>query len=197
MMKLLLKLMFLVFIFSLVSFSSSIIPSNYSINASNIEALRTNPVMSEKLLKMIENHPDFMHTNTDVNDGFSVEYYLLDELKKDGFTTFVVFEYFFREGVSSDIQALTINDKDELISTIRLAQYEEYPDGKLTEYSEMDGNTLIRTTLLKGIKSYNDSLNQLIMKSDSTVTTFNLNDFQRIEQVNSTFTGVEYLEPTN
>jgi|SRR5690554_111937 len=172
---------------------------DYSINKEKIELYRKSPINNDKLLGIIENSKEFINqkTNPAIFEA-TLEHHLIEETThNNGNKTFIVFEYFALEGVSCNIKAVTIDNKSNLKSIFRLANYEEYPDGGLNEKTIVENDFATRTTVVKGIqgiREYHDSSDELIMRVDSTILIFKLNNFNTIETVDSVFRHYEYVE---
>ena len=94
--------------------------------------------------------------------------------------------------MTCNLKAITLDENDKVLSIIQLAEYTEYPDGELLESTIEENDIATRTTVVRGIHNYNDSLDQIIMKIDSTIVTFRLNQFAHIERVDSVFKHFEY-----
>ena len=185
-----------ILIISLVGISC--IPSGkneYSIGKDKIEHYRKKPVTNKVLIEIIKNNEEFI--NLDRNPAISeatLEHHLISEHANNGFTTYIVFEYFSLEGETCNIKAVTIDANNKLLSILRLANYEDYPDGYLKESTIVEDDFAKRTTIVQGLHEYNDSLNQFIMKIDCTVVKFKWNQFKQIEVVDSIFKHHEYIE---
>lgn len=179
-------------------FGTSFIPSGkieYSIDKKKIKTYRKNPVTNETLIKIIEKNEEFIRINW--NSAISeatLEHHLINEQTSNGVTTFIIFEYFFLEGTTCKINAVTIDSKNNLLSILRLASYEEYPDGNLQESTILENDYAERITITNGLQEYNDSLDLFIMKIDSTIVRYKLNNFTKIEVVDSIFKHHEHLK---
>lgn len=167
----------------------------YSLNKDTIARYRNNPVTNKVLIDLIKNNDEFINprVSTAISEA-SIEHHLISEHKSNGLTTYVVFEYFSLEGISCNIKAVSIDGKNNLLSILRLAKYEDFPDGNLDESTIIEDDFAERITVVRGLQEYNDSLDQFIMKIDSTVVKFKLNQFKRIEVVDSIYKHHEYAK---
>lgn len=185
-----------ILIISLIGISC--IPSGkieYSIDKDKIDGYRKHLVTNTTLIEIIKSNDEFI--NLERNSAISeatLEHHLIGEHLKNGVTTYVVFEYFALEGVTCNIKAVTIDETNNLLSVLRLANYEEYPDGKLQESTIVEDDFAERITIISGLQEYDDSLDQFIMKIDSTVVKYKLNHFKKIEVVDSVFKHHEYFK---
>ena len=167
----------------------------YSIDKEKIGNYRKHPITNPQLIDVIQNNVEFINlsSNSDISEA-TLEHHLIDQFSNNSITTYIVFEYFSLEGVSCALKAVSIDNNNNLLSIFRLANYVEFPDAKLNESTSIVKNFAERTQVVTGLKEYNDSLNQIIMKIDSTIMTFELNDFKQIKVVDSAFIHREYVE---
>lgn len=167
----------------------------YSIDKDKVEQYRQKPITDSRLLEIIATENNFINLSRNPNiSEATLEHHLIEKIELNGNSTFIIFEYFTLEGVSCNIQAVTINNKNKLLSIIRLANYEEYPDGQLNEFSILQDDFLTRTTVINGLQEYSDSLDKIIMRVDSTIVRYKFNNFNKIELVDSIFKHNEYFE---
>lgn len=158
----------------------------YSIDKAQIENYRTSPVTDVKLLNIIRSNDHFI--NKDRNPYISeatLEHHLIEKSNTDQNTTYIVFEYFSLEGVYCDIKAVTTNKQGKLISIIQLAELSEYVGGVLNGSSILEKDIATVTTVQEGVKEYVDSTDQIIMQRDCTIVSYQLNQFQKIEVIDS------------
>lgn len=166
----------------------------YSIEQGKIDTYRKQPVTDKMLIEAIRLSDEFIHIekNSAISEA-TLEHHLMNKFSRNGITTFIVFEYFSLEGVTCSINAVSFDAQNKLVSILRLANYEEYPDGSLAESTIVKNDFAERITVVKGLKEYVDSLDLFIMKIDSTIVSFKLNDYKKIEVVDSVEIHYEYL----
>src|SRR5690554_2408831 len=99
----------------------------YSINKEKIDNYRKQPVTNSELINVIQNNHEFINLNRNsaISDAL-LEHHLIKEYSNNDVTTYIVFEYFSLEGISCNIKAVTIDKENNLLSIVRLANYEEY-----------------------------------------------------------------------
>jgi len=167
----------------------------YHLDQEKIQAYRKMPLINDELKKIIESSKVFIDksNNPDLANAI-LEYHIIDKQKNGRNLTYFIFEYFELEGVSATITALTVSPGYKLKSVFKLAEIEKYPDGDYKEYTVIEDNMATKTSVEKGIAGYIDSLDQLIMRTDSIVVHYQTNNFRRFEMLDSTFCRTEFLK---
>lgn len=167
----------------------------FEITPAKIGEYRKHPVRDTFLLNVIEKSPNFVHFSDNPNIIEAIiEHDLIDKIEYPDYTTYFVFEYFFLEGVSCNIKAISLNKQREVLGVIQLACFEEYPDGKLVETAYINNDIAHHTRTIHGLKEYVDSLDKFIMRIDKTITTYKLNNYRNIETLDSVVEHHEYFK---
>lgn len=184
---------FVLLIVSVYSFQKG--QTHYSLDLNKIELYRKKPIISKKLSNLIQTSDEFISLtrNKNISEGI-LEHHLIDEIKQNEHTTSIIFEYFSMEGLTCSIKAVTVDEHNNIKSIIRLAEYEEYPDGKKEEFTIIENDTAKRTTVTNGVLNFNDTTNQIIMRCDSIILTYKLNQFKKFEPLDSLYIHIEYIK---
>lgn len=189
------KQFLLIFVISFFTISfSSIQEKKFAIESDKIDQYLISPITDSLLLGIIQHNPNFINLkrNPYISEA-TLEHHLIEKIESGGNSTFIVFEYFSLEGISCNLKAVTLNKHGELQSILRLADYNEYPDGELNEYSHVKNDIIHRTTVVNGLVEYVDSIDAFKMRCDSIFVSYKLNSFKSVELIDSVYKKHEYL----
>lgn len=158
----------------------------YEINKDNIEKLRSLPLIQSDLKEVVSKN-DF-YANKDRNTSNKeaiIEHHLVEEIKSEHLTTYLIFEYFSLEGLSCNLSALTLGQNKEVKSIVRLANYEEYPDGTRFEFSNLKGSVLTKTDVFNGLSGYDIESDTYFLAIDTTIVRYKFENYKIVEKNDS------------